>query len=484
MADEKQLKASFAKGEVPASRAGNAVEGLLPLTRWNERPLYTFGLFLVFILARYIQVGARREIRATIRFEFLLGVSVILIAISLAILRPPKFYQSNSLIAWISLLFVTMVFHLPFAADKDIALMVFNDKVVKFALMTVCMVIFIESPKFLRWFLWVFLFSMFYITQEAVRGLIDGGLYWQNQGIMRLHGGVPLYAHPNNLGGVSVGPLPYVLYLFPIVKDWRLRLFLAITGVTSVVCVLYSGSRTAYLGTLFFIIFAWVRSKKRGKYLLVGVALGALTLSVLPQQYVERFNSIGGQEAEGNSKETRIVILEDAWAVFLEKPFGVGVASFPAVRESKFGRSQDTHNLYLQVATNLGFQGLFFFVGLIVAILWKLEIVNQMSSRYLFRLKRLTGQGKRLSAVEQRVVKRLSDDMTFLIAASKATSAFVVIRLVLGFFGMDLYEVYWWFAAGLAITMLSIASHMGVRLRKFESSQILFKIDGSLPGSN
>ena len=34
-------------------------------------------------------------------------------------------------------------------------------------------------------------------VQEAVRGLISGSLVWGNQGIMRLHGSVPRYGHPN-----------------------------------------------------------------------------------------------------------------------------------------------------------------------------------------------------------------------------------------------------------------------------------------------
>ena len=44
-------------------------------------------------------------------------------------------------------------------------------------------------------------------------------------------------------------------------------------------------------------------------------------------QYKDRFKSITGKEAEGSSKEARILILEDALQIFLENPLGVGLAS-------------------------------------------------------------------------------------------------------------------------------------------------------------
>jgi len=33
---------------------------------------------------------------------------------------------------------------------------------------------------------------------------------------------------------------------------------------------------------------------------------------------------------------------------------------------------------------------------------------------------------------------------------------FIMIRLVLGLFGMDLYEIYWWFAFSLTISLSNI----------------------------
>ncbi len=100
------------------------------------------------------------------------------------------------------------------------------DRVIKFAFLTFFMAVMIESPRQMRLFLAAFLFSTFYVTQEAVRGLISGGLVWQNQGVMRLHGAVPIYAHPNSLAGVAMGCIPFVAFLFPHTRRWWLKLAL------------------------------------------------------------------------------------------------------------------------------------------------------------------------------------------------------------------------------------------------------------------
>jgi len=39
---------------------------------------------------------------------------------------------------------------------------------------------------------------------------------------------------------------------------------------------------------------------------------------------------------------------------------------------------------------------------------------------------------------------------------ARAVSLFIIIRLGLGLFGMDLYEIYWWFILGLAISLNNI----------------------------
>ena len=172
-------------------------------------------------------------------------------------------------------------------------------------------------------------------------------------------------------------------------------------------------------------------------------------MAVLPQEYLERFKSIGGEEAEGNSKGARLEIMKDAVVIFTNNPMGVGVASFPAVRMATFGRYQDTHNLYLEVATNLGVQGLMVFLGFVGVMMVSFRRTMMVFRDQIGLVRRMVVVGKPTGKLRELLAQQAAD-LEFLIATAKAAAGFIVVRLVLGAFGMDLYEVYWWFGAGLA----------------------------------
>ena len=211
------------------------------------------------------------------------------------------------------------------------------------------------------------------------------------------------------------------------------------------------------------LFYWWSQSKRKFRNLAIAAVVGVAVFPLLPDQYVERFKSIGGQEAEGNSKETRIQILGDAWQVLMRNPIGVGIASFPAVRIQMFNRKQDTHNLYLEVATNLGIHGFAVFAYLIYAMFVALAAARNTIRSEQRRLSALL----KIPDLPPRFAKLLHaeiDDMRFLNATAQATSGFLIVRLALGMFGMDLYEVYWWFAAGMAFCLLMISSQVKRRV--------------------
>ncbi|MHB8078493.1 MAG: O-antigen ligase family protein [Candidatus Krumholzibacteriia bacterium] len=427
----------------------------LRLPKYGEHAPAVMALFLVWVVARYMQWSERLGIFAATRFEFVVGIILIVACVGLMQAQPVPLRPGRTVLIAIVLLFAAMLVQLPFAADPVMAKNTFIDRVIKFAFLTFFMMVLIQSPRYLRWFLYAFLFACFYITQEAVRGLISGGLVWENQGVMRLHGAVPMYMHPNSLSGCAMGTIPFIVFLFPFWRRWYLRAGLLALAGTALTCVLYSGSRTAYVGFLAFALFWWLSSRRKLKWLLGALVVAAIALAVIPAQYKHRFTSIGGHEAEGASKEARIEILRDAWQIFIENPGGIGVASFPAARLRRFGRIQDTHNLYLEVATNLGVQGFLVFLFLVGALFASCRRARRRllaQAAELAPWRRARELPPRLAAA----IARQVDDLRFLAAVATATAGFIYVRLVLGFFGMDLYEVYWWFGAGLAIVLLNL----------------------------
>lgn len=442
---------------------------LRAVRRYPEAPLFMYGIFLAFVLARYVQANYRVGLLDAIRFEFLLGAASCGLAVVYIAGHPRQLAGARGLVAAISLLFVVALTQLPFAADPVTARLIFNDRVFKFAMLTFLIAVFVESPRYLRWFIAAWLFAIFYITLEAFRGLLNGGLYWQNQGVMRLHGAVPIYIHPNSLGGVALGTLPFLWYFWNQFRRWFARVALLACATTSLISVIYSGSRTAYVGLLGLVFWFWLQSEKKvrfGAYLLV---VGAVVVMLVPDQYIERFKSIGGQEKEGRSKDTRIVILRDAWTIFLENPLGVGVASFPAKRIERFGREQDTHNLYLEVATNLGVHGLAVFVALVYLMMRMYTRVTRSCKRLQRDLRRAC-RGPGVSGPAVQAARVIDADLGLMIATAQAAGGFIFARLILGLFGMDLYEIYWWFGAGLAIALSAMLANARRSLGRWQAA--------------
>ena len=409
-------------------------------------------VFLAFVVARYISVNERMDLLRAVRFEFLLGLAASICAVLRLVRQPPAIGRSRPLILWMIGLFIVIAIQVPFAADQYYAPMVFNDRVCKFAVLAFLISAMVDTPKVMKAFLAAFLFSVFYITLEATQGLISGGLYWQSQGIMRLHGAVGQYGHPNSLGGVSLGSLPFVVFLFLPIRNWLLRLGLLAVLVTSMICVIYSGSRTSYIGLLALLLWVWFQQKKKLRFAAIVLGIGLVAVPLIPQQYVGRFKSIGGKEVEGGSKIARIQILKDAIVVFQEHPFGVGVASFPVVRYARFERSQDTHNLYLEVATNLGIQGFIVFVGFVTVMLMTFRRAAFDLRAQAVALRRAARGATLQGPLRRQAVKHLRD-LDFLESTAKAGAGFIIVRLALGAFGMDMYEIYWWFGSGLAISL-------------------------------
>ena len=436
---------------------------------YQKAPLLIFATFLVWVWGRYIEIGVRGGgILGTIRFEFLVGTILILLCIPVMTGMPLSIDRSKHVVLGISMLLLAMIVQVPFAAQPWLARSIFEDRVIKFAFLTFFIAVLVRSPRAMMWFLAVWMISILWITVESVRGLISGALVWQNQGVMRLHGAVPIYEHPNSLAGVSMGAIPFIVFLWPIWRRWWMRLALLALLTTSITCVLYSGSRTSYLGFLSFLVFWLMRSRRKFRWLIIALIVTPVALMVLPQQYKDRFQTIGAKEEDGSTR-ARKQITHDAWAIFMENPGGVGVGCFPVVRELRFGRNQDTHNLYLEVATNLGIQGFvvfMFFVGAIMIGYYKSYAAYQ-SQIMTLRLMRIIGFPV---AMRPHIRAHLAN-LELLKAVANATAGFIFIRLVLGIFGMDLYEIYWWFGAGIAISLIGMIEPTSQRTRSFTLAQ-------------
>lgn len=401
------------------------------------------ALLFLYVGTFFLQAGSRVDILGAIRFEFLVAASLL----ALAMLQMTRHkYPPSGLSGYLFFYIFVVVIQVPFSVDFDRSYEIFVNRFLKFAAMALIIATFCVSPRAIKIFIAAFLLSCFKMGQEGLLGNLTGSMVWESQGIMRLHGSTGMYRHPNSYAGMAIGTLPFIYYLFPLVNKY-IKVFLIVLLVFSINIILFSGSRTAYVGVFGLLLFMFWGNRYRMRFVLAAAVIAAIAIPKIPEQYIGRFESIfTGEEAEGRSSEARLQILSDSIEIFAENPLGVGVAAFPAARFEKFGKRPDTHNLYMEVATNLGIQGLIAF-GL---LLMKISILFYRQIRSL---------SSQLSAMSAALARDRKDappefekhyaDLEFMKAICMATSGYLLVRLVLGLFGHDLYEIYWWVIIGL-----------------------------------
>lgn len=435
----------------------NDAAGLPPGIGYDKIPLLVQLLFAGYVVTWFLQLGSRISFLGAIRFEFLVGVSLIGIALFTSRQRMPK----TGVAPYLVLFFLALITQIPFSYNVEYSWLIFYNRVVKFACLAFFIIVYVRTPLALRLLICALIFAWLKIGQEELIGRITGSLVWENQGIMRLNGTTGLFSHPTSLSGLGLGMTPFILYLFPIANKWG-KLILLVLLVFALNIIIYCGARTAYVGFLFFCALIFWRSKHKGKFIGVGLLVALVALQLIPQQYIGRFESITGQEAEGHSKLRRLEILADAVVIFKEHPFGVGVSAFPTIREQRFGRTQDTHNLYMEVLTNLGIQG-FILWALFIAAIWRVSRrLGIAIDEQLETLQRFKDPGGELPPH----LRAHFADLTLYRAMLNAITAYLLIRLVVGFFGMDLYEIYWWLVLGTVVALHNL-THVAQKITLF-----------------
>jgi O-antigen ligase len=444
---------------VTASRSGAALSPRAsgPFTPAAARPgdypevpaILTAG-FSLYILVWFLEFGERVPLLGLLRFEFILGAALAIAAVASIMARVES--NKSRLTKFICLYFLFLVLHLPLSQYFAVSWDAFVNWILKFSCMALFTYAFVRNPRTLRIFMATLLLVFFKLGSEAFLGKITGTMVWENQGIMRLYGTLGTrFGHPNSLSGFGVCMLPFLYYLFPVVqRKWRIVVVLLF--VFSINIIVFTGSRTGYLTTIALALFLWMRSAKKGRFIAVTLVVAVVGLPLVPPQYESRFMSaFVGQEAEGHSKEARIELADDGWRMFMAHPEGIGIYAFRYARAEQMGKeSYDPHNLYLQALVDLGVVGSAIFALLVVGLwreLWSTEAALAETERQLRSVPaKLSSEG---------ALRHLAD-VRFMRATASAFLAYLFTRLVLGIFGHDLYEIYWWLASGASIAIVNM----------------------------
>ncbi len=211
----------------------------------------SFAFVVLYIVAWFTQITERwAHWTGGVRIEaVLVAILLIFVFTTISSKRKEAHYKAG-FTPYLVLYFAVLLFQVFHSWDVARSWYFFSNRVIKFSMMALFISYFTDSTDKLKWVLFAYLFACFKITEESFLGGITGTLVWYNQGIPRLHGTTGMYGDPNSLSQLALGTLPFIYYLYPLMKKKLSKICLTILLLFSMYCIIYSGSRTAYLGLI------------------------------------------------------------------------------------------------------------------------------------------------------------------------------------------------------------------------------------------
>lgn len=401
-----------------------------------------YGL-LAYTFVFYTQIGSRVPILGQIRLEFILG-SAMLLAVGFKILNGEVRVPGNTL-NWlaITLLFV-MLATIPFAYVKMRALRTFIT-VFKIFCIYLMIVPTINTEDRLRKFMILYLAVNAWIFLEPFFLSLQGKGFIYNNHMWRLAGITGMFSHPNGLGMLTATNLPF-FYHFMRSSESKLAKAISFAMIPiGLRVIMLTQSRTAFLGVLTFAALLWLRSKRKALALLAGLIVGSLLWAAAPDQTKNRFLTLGEsvklmtenlteeERASLGSMASRWELMRRSLVAFRENPvLGLGLDCFASYNGRRWGLWFPPHNTYLQVLSETGLLG-----AVCLFLLVSYTFKN-------FRRARLS-------------LSQTGKESSFMARTLPGVVDSYVIWLVVSFFGIELYNNFWWIFGGLSVVILSLS---------------------------
>jgi O-antigen ligase len=334
---------------------------------------------LLFVISWFLHLPARLEFLGTIRFDLLL----VCILTALALIRPsisvPPSQAGNAL----RVLIVYAIVSIPFVYWPGSAIKSGLPNFIKAIVFFYFTIAFVRTEADLRKFVLVFLSCQIVrILEPLYLNLTQD--YWGSrasienwESLTRLSGAPSDVINPNGLAFVVCTVLPFLYFMAGLSLKFRL---IALTLVPPCLYVFaLTGSRSGLIGLLVVIAGIVVKARSRASFM-VATAAGLVVLAVgfatldhdLQDRYLSTFGM--GQKNLATAAE-RWEGIEAQFQVVLNKPIvGYGLGTSPEAN-SNFtttgpyaGWALLAHNLYLEIALELGVIGLIIFLFFIKAI--------------------------------------------------------------------------------------------------------------------
>lgn len=281
-------------------------------------------------------------------------------------------------------------------------------------------------------------FHKYLILEMLLVGWLAGSAYWEyHQGVMqvamgieRAYGLTSSGGDPNSLANTLVISMALLILLTTKDNSWKVRLASWCVMGLSLVTIISTGSRTAFFSFLILVVLTLLRKKKNWKYLAALPILGFFLWITIPQQYKVRYESVDHLQND-DSYQNRVLSWEGGVQMFLSNPLtGIGPDNYAIANGEKFWPGfprhwLNAHSLYFILIGELGLVGVLTWLGFLVGFI----MLNIRLSRKM---------------------RDNPDIPSYIRDFPGMCNIFIVILLIEGYSGHNLYRTNWYSMAALS----------------------------------
>jgi len=237
----------------------------------------------------------------------------------------------------------------------------------------------LQERKRLERYVWVCMASVaFYSVKGGIFSIVTRGQY-------RVWGPVGSFIEGNNeLALAELMILPLMLYFLRQAKRYWERRAYQLAFVLTILSILFSYSRGAFVGFAGVMTVMVARSRYRIQAFLLMILLGGVLFATVPTEWKERMFSIRDYQTD-QSAQGRINAWHFAYNVAKTHLFGGGFRTFTkdlfAIYAPNPTDVHDAHSIYFEVLGEQGFPGLVIFLGILGGTLWRLERLRRFQRK-------------------------------------------------------------------------------------------------------
>ena len=410
--------------------------------KYNSKFLF-YGLILYTVIY-YTQIAGRYPILAPFRVEFVVG-TILLIVIGWKIFSKEIDLSENKINFYTIIFFTVCGITIPFAIVKSRAVEEYIS-LIKFFSIYLMIISCINTERRLKIFFYVYLAMISLLFVEPFFLSLKGEGFRYNNHMMRLYGVTGFFEHPNQLGGITSANLPFFYFMAQYHKSISKKILFCLLIAVATYVIMLTQSRTAFMGVIFFVLLAFIQSKHKLLMFLAAICFCLVAWQFAPEQTKSRFLTLGKtaeviSSSEGTyvgnkelgSINSRWILITRSTTMFLENPIvGVGIGCYPSASGRRWGQWMPTHNLYTQALSEIGLVGTISFMYVLLCVYKNIKETKEIAIN--------------------------NSDKSLINYINEALFMFLIIRLIIGFFGHDLYRNWWWIAAGLSVVTLRVAN--------------------------